>query len=131
MRNIIRLVAIVMVALGSPAFLQAVEAQATSPDAVALDRLARSGSDLSKLHRVDFFLRFPDQEAAENAESQLRELAFATETDRGDSGNGWVVRASKAMYPVESDLIGLRDKLNVIAAEGRGTYDGWQARAVK
>jgi hypothetical protein len=34
------------------------------------------------------------------------------------------------MYPVESDLQGLRDKLQLLAAEGRGTYDGWRAKAI-
>ncbi len=40
------------------------------------------------------------------------------------------MRGWKRMYPVESDLQQLRDKLELIAAEGRGTYDGWKARAI-
>lgn len=102
-----------------------------SQDAIALDQLAKSGSDLSKLHRVDFFLRFPTQEAAEVAESQLVELAFVTEAGPAKTGDEWVVQASKRMFPVESDLMGLRDKLNAIAAAGHGVYEGWRAAVVR
>jgi hypothetical protein len=101
---------------------------APSADAVALQDLARSGSDLSKLHRVEFRLRFPTQSAAERAELQLQELAFETTVESPESGDDWLVLALKNMYPVESDLLGLRDKLQSIAKEGRGAYVGWTAR---
>jgi hypothetical protein len=102
-----------------------------TPDGIILDQLAKSGSNLSKLHHVDFFLRFHTQEAAENAASQLAELAFATEIERSESGEEWLIQASKRMFPVETDLMGLRDKLNAIAAAEHGVYEGWQAREVK
>lgn len=106
------------------------EAQGSSPDGVALAQLKTSGSDLSKLHRFAFRLVFPSQDAAEQAESQLVELAFAPETGQGE-GDEWIVVASKRMYPVESDLRGLRDKLEVIARQGHGTYTGWTASPVE
>jgi hypothetical protein len=98
-----------------------------SSDAEALARLAKSGSDLSKLHRVEFLLRFPTEVDAARATSQLEDLAFATTTEPDEATDEWVILASKVMYPVESDLMGLRDKLNVVAAEGHGTYNGWRA----
>jgi hypothetical protein len=107
-----------------------VEAQKTTPDGVALAQLARGGSDLSKLHRIDFRLVFPSREAAEQAQSQLGELAFATELGEGEP-DAWIVVATKRMYPVESDLKGLRDKLEVIARQGHGTYTGWTARVIE
>ena len=101
-----------------------------SSDAQALAQLAKSGSDLSKLHRVEFVLRFPTEDDAARAASQLEELAFAAVTERDDAADEWVILATKVMYPVESNLLGLRDKLNTIASEGRGKYDGWRAKAV-
>jgi hypothetical protein len=98
-----------------------------SPDAKAIDELARSGSDLGKLHRMDFLLRFPTQKAAERAEVALFGFAFETKIERGRSDSEWLIHAAKVMYPVEPDLVGLRDKLNAIAAEGKGSYDGWKA----
>jgi hypothetical protein len=102
-----------------------------SPDATLLAQLARSGSDLTRLHRIDFTLRFPSRFTAEQAELKLVGLAFLdTKIEPGKSDKEWVVRGWKRMYPVESDLQQLRDKLELIAVEGRGTYDGWKAKAI-
>ena len=96
-------------------------------EAEALRKLAESGSVLSKLHRVQFTLRFPSEEAAAQAVTRLDELAFSSTIEPDDASENWAVLASKRMYPKESDLEGLRDKLREVAAEGRGTYEGWSA----
>lgn len=101
-----------------------------SPDAVALEQLAKSGADLSKLHQIDFTLRFPSQKAAERAELALMGFAFSTSKLPSKTTDQWTVVGTKKMYPLESDLSGLRDKLDAIAAEGKGTYEGWRARVV-
>ncbi len=97
-------------------------------DAQSLEQLAKSGSDLTKLHQFDFTLRFPTQKAAERAELELMGFAFATKIGPGKSADERVIVATKKMYPVESDLMGLREKLNAIATTGRGAYEGWKAR---
>lgn len=99
-----------------------------TPDEQSLEQLARSGSDLEQLHQFEFTLRFPTQKAAERAELELLGLAFDTRQERGRSVDEWLLRGTKRMYPVESDLRGLRDKLDAIAAAGKGTYVGWTAR---
>jgi hypothetical protein len=105
-----------------------VAAQERSPDAQSLEQLARSGSDMAKLHDFDFSLRFPTRKAAERAEMQLIGLAFSTRIVQGKSADEWLIQATKKMYPVESDLSGLRDKLNAIAAAEHGAYEGWRAK---
>jgi len=97
-------------------------------DSQALAQLAKSGSDLTQVHRIDFFLHFPTQKAAEKAQMQLIALAFETNIEPGKTAGVWAIQASKSMYPVESDLLGLRDKLDAIAVAGRGGYDGWKAK---
>src|SRR5512139_2316982 len=86
-------------------------------DAVALAQLEMSGSDLSKLHQFDFTLRFASQKAAERSTLLLEGLAFATRVERGRADSEWMVHAIKRLYPVESDLIGLRDKLDDVARQ--------------
>ncbi len=103
-------------------------ATAPTPDAKLLEGLAKSGSDLKQLHRFEFTLRVPTKFSAERAEGELIGLAFETKVEQGKSADAWVVHGWKVMYPVESDLAGLRDKLDAIAAEGHGTYDGWSAK---
>ncbi len=130
MKYVTQVFAIVLVALIGFANEPAL-AQQRSPDRVALDQLAGSGSDLSKLHNVDFYLHFPTQEAAERAAVKLVALAFVNRTEPGKKAGDWVVVASKRMFPVESDLSQLRDKLNVIAAAEGGVYERWQARVIE
>ncbi len=98
-----------------------------SADARALEQLARSGANLSKLHRVEFILLFPSEDDAAQAAAHLKELAFATATEHDEPQDKWVVLAAKVMYPVESDLATLREKLNAVAKESHGAYDGWRA----
>lgn len=99
-----------------------------SPDAKLLEQLAKTGSDLSKLHRIEFVLRLPTKIGADRAELELIGLAFETKVEPGKSASERVIHAFKVMYPVETDLAGLRDKLNSIAAEVHGSYEGWTAK---
>ena len=93
-------------------------ATSPSPDAQLLEKLAKSGSDVKQLHRIEFVLRFPSKFSAERAEGELIGLAFETRVEQGKTPDEWTVHGWKVMYPVESDLAGLRDKLDDIAARG-------------
>jgi Regulator of ribonuclease activity B len=106
-------------------------AAAATTDGVALAKLEGSGSDLEKLHQFDFLLRFPSQKAAERSTLMLAGLAFATRVERGRSDTEWLVHAVKRLYPVESDLIGLREKLDDIARQHKGAYTGWTAKVAE
>lgn len=99
-----------------------------SPDRVLLDQLAKTGSDPEKLHRIEFTLHLPSQKAAQRAEMQLLGFAFETRIEAGKTPTDWVLRGTKKMYPREPDLAGLRDKLEAIAAEQKGRYEGWRAK---
>jgi hypothetical protein len=107
------------------------DAGPASKDAVALAQLEHNGSDLSKLHEFDFLLRFPTQKAAERSTLMLAGLAFSARVERGKTDAEWLVHATKRLYPVESDLIGLRDKLDDIARQLKGTYVGWKAKVAE
>jgi hypothetical protein len=100
-------------------------------DAAALAKLATAGNDLTQLHRIEFALHFPTRFKADEASLKLEALAFDTKVSADSKTGRWLVLGVKRMYPVEADLQGLRDKLDVIAAEGKGSYDGWTARAAK
>jgi hypothetical protein len=128
MKHLFKTVTIGFAAMALLALQPVIAAQERSPDAQGLEQLARSGSDMAKLHDFGFSLRFPTQKAAERAELQLIGLAFSTRIEHGKTADEWLIQATKKMYPVESDLAGLRDKLNAIAAAERGVYEGWRAK---
>ena len=104
------------------------EVPGSTADGQGLVQLEQSGSDLSKLHEFDFQLRFATQKAAENSTLMLEGLAFRTRVQRGKTDAEWLVHAVKRLYPVESDLIGLREKIEDIARQHRGVYLGWRAK---
>ena len=107
------------------------DAAGNTRDGLALAQLEKGGSDLSKLHEFDFLLRFPTQKVAERSTLMLAGLAFDARVERGKSEAEWMVHAIKRLYPVESDLIGLRDKLEDIARQLKGTYVGWTAKVAE
>jgi Regulator of ribonuclease activity B len=107
------------------------DAATATKDGLALAQLEKGGSDLSSLHEFDFLLRFPTQKAAERSTLMLAGLAFNARVERGKSEAEWMVHAIKRLYPVESDLIGLRDKLDDIARQLKGTYVGWTAKVAE
>jgi hypothetical protein len=102
--------------------------QPSSPDAVLLEQLAKSGADMSKLYQVDFVVRFPSLDAANFAATWLAELSFVIETKPTKTGKDWLLHGIKTMYLIEPELRSLRDKLNAIAADGHGTYEGWHVQ---
>ncbi len=128
MKTSMNILAAGLLALAGLAQQPAVADEVPTPDAQLLAQLSKSNSDLKKLHQFDFTLRFPTKTAAQAAVLKLIGLAFEVNSEPGKVGNDWVLHASKVMYPIETDLSGLRDKLDTIAAEGHGTYDGWQAK---
>ena len=104
---------------------------APTKDAQLLAQLQQRGSDLEKLHEFDFVLLFPTQKAADRSMLMLEGLAFSARVERGRSDAEWRVHAVKRLYPVESDLIGLRDKLDDIARQLKGRYTGWTAKVAE
>jgi hypothetical protein len=97
-------------------------------DAQAFEQLKKSGADLTQVHRIEFHLRFKSEAEVAKAIASLEALAFDTRSEPiAGTGKTWLVRATKMMYPVETDIEALSTKLERIAAEDSGTYEGWHA----
>lgn len=103
------------------------EAAKVQQDGEALAQLGQSGVDLAKPQRLTFILRFQSEPDALTAAAQLDELAFRSTIEQDDAEGSWAVLAVKTMYAVESDLVGLREKLAVVATQNQGRYEGWRA----
>ena len=65
--------------------------QNTDHDQLVLVQLRKSGSDLSKPHKIEFFLYFPTQSIAENAGLNIRDAGFEVEVRGAAQGNCLVV----------------------------------------
>jgi len=94
-------------------------------DLAVLRRLAKGGSNLSKSHPIDFFLYFPNEQAAEGAAAELRNDGFGAQVQRGADEGNWLCHATRSLVPAHAELVAIRARLEGIAASRGGQYDGW------
>jgi len=94
-------------------------------DESVLVQLKKAGSDLSKPHKIEFFLYFPSRSVAERAGLRIREAGFQVEVRRAAKGNDWLCFATKAMVPELSALQQIRCDFSSLASSLKGEYDGW------
>src|SRR5438128_9925176 len=97
----------------------------TDLDQSVLIQPRKSGSDLSKPHKIEFFLYFPNQSVAEKAGFSIREAGFDIEVKKASKGESWLCFATKCMVPALPDLQTIRQNFTRLADSLNGEYDGW------
>lgn len=103
----------------------AVTAASADGDAETLDELARAGSDLTRPHRIEFFLFLPSREAADQVAAELRSEGFGVEVGQGEQSADWLCLATREMLPELAALRSWRERLTAMAESRQGVYDGW------
>ena len=101
-----------------------------SLDAQVVAQLRRAGSDVSRPHKVDFFLLFTSEQSAKGAAVELTRREFQVDGAPTQRQAVWTCQASRLMVPKESELQQLRSELSALAHTYGGTYDGWGAEVV-
>jgi regulator of ribonuclease activity B len=101
------------------------------PDQMVLEQLRKAGSNLSKPHKVEFFLYFPTQSAATEAAPAIRKAGFEVDVRPAAQGPGWLCFATRTMIPELTALQKIRRDFTAIAAAKGGEYDGWGTGIVK
>ena len=112
---------------------------ARDKDLAVLRRLKEVGSDLSKPHKVDFFLYFPSEEQAKSAASEIESEGYAVRINRAPtpwwrrlfSKPVWGCYANKSMIPEEDKIVEISAWFDGIAQHFYGEYDGWGTEVVK
>jgi regulator of RNase E activity RraB len=94
-------------------------------DAETLEQLARAGSDLSRPHKIEFFLFLPTQEAAEAVAGELQQEGFSVAVSPGEASTDWLCLATREMLPELAALRSWRGRLAAMAESRQGAYDGW------
>jgi hypothetical protein len=103
-------------------------------DQRVLDQLREAGSDLSKPHDLEFFLYFPNQEAAGIAAERIRTSGaggFAAEVKRAPQGEAWLCYVTRKMVPEGTKIALIGERFSALAQELGGEYDGWETSLVK
>lgn len=100
-------------------------------DAQVIEQLTEGGSNLTRPHNIEFRFYFPSRELAERVTGTLRADGFQVSVEEVAQGNQYIVRATRAMVPLLSELQSLRSRFDELATREGGIYDGWSAGVVK
>jgi hypothetical protein len=76
--------------------------------------------------KMRHYLYFPKKSKAEKAAKRLRDLRYSVDVRMGADGENWLALATKGPLPAGEEMEGLRDKMEALAAELNGEYDGWE-----
>ena len=105
--------------------------QGTDLDAAVLAQLRKAGSNLSKPHKIEFFLYFPSEAVANEAGARAKQAGFDVDVRRAAKGPDWLCFATKTMVPQLAALQRIRREFDALAASLGGEYDGWGTGVVK
>ena len=100
-------------------------------DGLVIGQLEKAGSNLHKLHEIEFFLYFKKKDLAERAGKLVAAEGCKVKVERGAGAKAWLCHATKRMVPEMKALSLLRKRFNGIAKKCDGEYDGWGAQVVK
>ena len=128
--NMIFVVVVALAMIGAVLYHQTSTAQ-DSADGAVLDQLRAAGSDLSKPHRLEFYLYVPSEEAASRVASALSREGFQVDVPTAAIGPGWLALASKTLVPSSQALTRIRQLLSKLASVEGGEYDGWEAQVTR
>jgi hypothetical protein len=101
------------------------------PDQTTLAELASAGSDLGRIHQIEFFLFLPSRGAAEEVAAELGPEGFRIEISAGETAGEWLCRATRPMRPELTELRRLRHRFGELARVRSGAYDGWGTEVVE
>ena len=100
-------------------------AKTNDPDQLVLQQLKKAGSNLSKPHKIEFFLYFKSQASAEAVAPTIKNSGFNVEVRQAAQGTDWLCLATKTMIPELATLQKIRRDFTAIASANGGEYDGW------
>jgi hypothetical protein len=121
-RSLAALTAAALLAISNPALAAGFE-----EDLEAIQALREAGVDLSQPIWLEFIFHFEDAQGAQKMWNALAGDDFRGQIRPGQNASGYMLFARKRMLVEEAGLARLRERLDRLAAEYKGTYEGWGA----
>jgi hypothetical protein len=104
------------------------KSRAETWDEQVIGRLRSQGYAPFNDYRVDFFLALPDEAACAGARARLEpEFNVDVKPLENDPELNYSLHASKTMRLIVPDMQDISRRLEALAAEYHGRYDGWAA----
>ena len=98
-------------------------------DAKIIEQLRSKGYAPFNDYKVDFFLALPDEGSCQRVRSRLEPEGFSVDTKPMSEKTDlpYSLHASKSMRLIVPEMQALSTRLDALAAEFGGRYDGWTA----
>lgn len=109
------------------AFSMPALAPGQDPDEAVIAQLRGRGIDPDSTHEIDFHFSFPTEDAARSAAMDLGETFESTRVlpPVDIEHPAWGVHGGRMMAPEPGTMRDMRARLDGLAAQHGGTYDGW------
>jgi hypothetical protein len=88
-----------------------------------LRRMKAGGFDFARVHPIEFYAIFPDEERARQAASSFRGESLNTQVFERDGA--WHLQVSKVMYATHAGIDDFEHDLQALVAPLGGVLDGW------
>lgn len=99
----------------------------TFPDDVSsavLRRMKEGGFDFTRVHPIEFYAIFPDEDRARMAARNFRGESLNAQVSARDDG-AWHLQVSKVMYATHEGIGDFEQDLESVVAPLGGEMDGW------
>jgi hypothetical protein len=96
-----------------------------------VNQLKAAGSDLKRSHKFDFYLYFPLEGSARITAENLKKDGYDVQVALGATGSNWLCVATKTLAPATAPLNEVGTRMEQVAREFKGEFDGWEAEVLK
>lgn len=88
-----------------------------------LRRMKEGGFDFARVHPIEFYAIFPDEERARKAATQFRGESLNAQVSARDGA--WHLQVSKVMYATHAGIGDFEQDLEALVVPLGGVLDGW------
>ena len=89
-----------------------------------LRRMREGGFDFARVHPIEFYAIFPDEDRARVAAGSYRGESLNTQVSARDDGT-WSLQVSKVMYATHTAIDDFEHELENLVEPLGGVLDGW------
>lgn len=88
-----------------------------------LRRMKEGGFDFSRIHPIEFYVLFPDEQGARRAAGRFQGESLNTQVSTRK--DGWQLQVSKVMHATHSGIGHFEHDLESVVVPLGGVMDGW------
>lgn len=89
-----------------------------------LRRMKEGGFDFARVHPIEFYVIFPDENRARQAAREFRGESLNAQVSLRDDG-AWHLQVSKVMYATYAGIGDFEQDMESLVAPLGGVLDGW------